>query len=244
MQNRKQTIKLMDKRVIANNTLELLYQSNNRLAFIPGQFYSFHFENEGISKARSYSAANSILNPQHNCELSIAVTLHSEGFASNRFLDAEPGEEIEVSGPFGNLILPKQLPSTVILVATGTGIAPFRSMLSQIEEFLEQGQVRFILAFGVRTREDLLYDREFYNLANTYKNFNYEVYLSRQAPLHSHEYSGRVTKLFNKHEMDPADTLAFICGNPEMVDDVVEGFKGSGLETRQIKREKYTLSPF
>ena len=117
-------------------------------------------------------------------------------------------------------------------------------MLSQIEEFLEQGQVRFILAFGVRSREDLLYDREFYNLANTYKNFNYEVYLSRQTPLHSHEYSGRVTNLFNKHEMDPADTLAFICGNPEMVDDVVEGFKGSGLETRQIKREKYTLSPF
>lgn len=243
MQNRKQTIKLMDKREIANNTLELLYKSHNRLAFIPGQFYSFHFENAGISKARSYSAANAILNPQHNSELSIAVTLHSKGFASNRFLDAEPGEEIEVSGPFGNLILPKQLPSTVFLVATGTGIAPFRSMLSQIEGFLDQGKVKFTLAFGVRTREDLIYDREFYNLANTYKNFSYEVYLSQQEPLHSNECCGRVTNLFNKHEMDPADTLAFVCGNPEMVDDVVEGFKDCGLETRQIKREKYTLSP-
>lgn len=244
MQNRRQKIKLVDKRVVANNTLELLYQANKRLAFIPGQFYSFHFECGNVSKARSYSAANPILNPQLNRELNIAVTLHEEGFASNIFNESKVGEEIEVSGPFGSLILPKRLPNTVFLVATGTGIAPFRSMISQIQESLEKGQTKFILAFGVRSREDLIYDSDFYDLENMYKNFIYEVYFSREEQLRSNEYSGRVTRLFEKHDIDPESTLAFVCGNPEMVDDVVNEFKNSGLVTNQIKREKYTLSPF
>jgi len=242
MQHNKQSLKLSNKKLIAPNTLELSYISEKPLAFIPGQFYSFHFEKGGINKARSYSAANPISNPRENRELSIAVTLYPEGFASDCFEQSEVGQDIEVSGPFGNLILPKQLPATVFLVATGTGVAPFRSMRTEIEKFLQQGEVRFVLAFGVRERADLLYDEEFSLLTRSYDNFSYEVYLSREQALHSHETSGRVTSLFAKHDIDADQSLAFVCGNPDMVDDVVEGFKQRGLETRQIKREKYTFS--
>lgn len=239
--NRKSLI-LREKRYIAKDTLELTYESDENLAFLNGQFYSFHIVKGDEEKSRSYSAANAVDDPRNNHTLTIVVTLYPEGYASSYFVDSSVGDRVEASGPYGNLVLPKQIPEALLLIATGTGIAPFRSMLHSIESILDAGQTQVTLAFGVKSSEYLLYDEAFLLLADKYPQFNYRIFLSQQPPARNIEAAGRVTELLNNQKVDPAQTLAFVCGNPSMVDDVVKQLEEQGLTTRQIKREKYSIS--
>jgi ferredoxin-NADP reductase len=239
--NRK-VLTLIEKRDIATDTLELVYESEDNLAFLNGQFFSFHLTKEGEEKVRSYSAANVVTDPRNNRLLSIAVTLYPEGFASGYFINSRIGDKVEVSGPYGNLIWPKQVPPALLMIATGTGIAPFRSMSASLEEVLKNGGTEVTLAFGVKGYEYLMYDEVFLRLADLYPQFNYRVFLSQQEPTRSFEEKGRVTQLLTGQTLNPNQTLAYVCGNPSMVDDVVAQLEEQGLATPQIKREKYTMS--
>lgn len=244
MLNRKFTLSLKSKSYIARDTLELSYSSEDNLAFIPGQFYSFHFEVDGVLKARSYSAANPILNPRNNNSLTIAVTLIPDGMASNYFQNAKAGDQLQVSGPYGNLILPKKTPEQLLLIATGTGVSPYVSMKPELEKLLEAGDTLVTFAFGVRERQDLLYDDQFVALAEKYEHFDYQVCLSRQQGERYFERHGRVTSFVEQAKIDSENVLAYVCGNPAMVDEVVGQLSAAGLVTSQIKREKYMHSRF
>jgi ferredoxin--NADP+ reductase len=83
------------------------------------------------------------------------------GVASNYLCDAAPGDEVAVTGPAGKtFLLPEDPSANLILVATGTGIAPFRAFLRRIYLDLPswRGDVR--LVFGVRTAAECLYRDE------------------------------------------------------------------------------------
>ena len=84
---------------------------------------------------------------------------------SNHLFDLAEGAEITFQGPFGSFILRPPLRDTVF-IATGTGIAPFRSMLHWLlaDPSRHEGR-QFWLLFGVRTEQDIYYREEFERLA-------------------------------------------------------------------------------
>ncbi len=91
---------------------------------------------------------------------------NKKGVCSNFLCDAPPGTVISVAGPVGKtMLLPKDPTKDVIMVATGTGIAPFRAFLHRL--FSENTVARHMfgglgwLILGVPTRSGLLYDAEF-----------------------------------------------------------------------------------
>jgi len=121
---------------------------------------------------RLYSIANSRQGEEKNfAEISICVRRCSyidevsgerhPGVASNYLCDLEPGEEVEITGPYGRQFLPPRDPeSHILMIGVGTGIAPFRAFLKHIysERGDWKGKVR--LFYGAQTGMDLLYQND------------------------------------------------------------------------------------
>lgn len=109
-----------------------------------------------------------------------------KGVCSNYICDLKEGDEVEITGPVGQaLLLPKDPDATVIMLATGTGIAPFRSFLWRF--FLEQHpdykfNGKAWLFMGVPTTSALLYDDEFKKMKELGGDkFQYDYAISREA---------------------------------------------------------------
>jgi ferredoxin--NADP+ reductase len=86
---------------------------------------------------------------------------HHLGVASNYLCDLEPGDEVAITGPAGKiLLLPDDPAANLILVATGTGIAPFRAFIRRIYTELPEWTGHVYLVFGVRTVSECLYRDE------------------------------------------------------------------------------------
>jgi ferredoxin--NADP+ reductase len=89
--------------------------------------------------------------------------IEHRGVASNYLCDLAPGDEVAVTGPAGRtFLLPDDPSSNLVLIATGTGIAPFRAFLRRVYDETPGGwRGRVSLIFGVRTAADCLYRAEF-----------------------------------------------------------------------------------
>ena len=105
-----------------------------------------------------------------------------KGFMSNHLCDLAKGDEITFQGPFGSFILRPPLRDTVF-IATGTGIAPYRSMLHWLlaDPTRHEGR-QFWLLFGVRTEQEIYYREEFERLAAEHSTFHFLPTLSRGGP--------------------------------------------------------------
>ncbi|CAM3455820.1 ferredoxin--NADP reductase [Parendozoicomonas haliclonae] len=236
------SMELVSKEQLAPATIGLTFQVTNPPAFEAGQFVSIHFTFEGEELKRSYSIASSPEQLTEDGTLEIAVGLVADGKASQFFEQAEVGQTVEMSGPFGVLTLPEQLPSRLILVGTGTGVAPYRAMQPQLEALAQQGQNIHIL-MGARTRNDLFYQADFQQMADL-QTVTYEACLSREDSVDKQagEYAGYVQKRLSELPLTPGNDLIFLCGNPNMIDDCVTQLTEAGFGPRQVKREKYTFS--
>ena len=133
------------------------------LSFIPGQFLSFLFEVSGETKRRSYSIASA----PGSLTLELSVAYVPGGLASEILFGLKPGDALKVLGPAGRLILADAPIKRHILVGTGTGMAPYRSMLPALEERLEAGESVVVLE-GVQYRKDALYIQEFMSSLGQY----------------------------------------------------------------------------
>src|SRR5258708_2128100 len=106
--------------------LEFEVQNISRFGFVPGQWLSLkHSKSDGEEITRAYSIASP---PGENNRFALCLNRVQEGFMSNFLCDMKEGDEISAQGPFGDFILRPPMRDT-IFIATGTAIAPFRSML-------------------------------------------------------------------------------------------------------------------
>lgn len=203
----------------------------------PGQFLNIHFDAHGDPTHRSYSIANP---PAADGNIEIAVSPIGNGLASGLLLGLNPGDVIDASGPYGRFILRDDEPCRYILAGTGTGIAPYRAMLPQIRERLDQG-FEFDVLLGVWNRDELLYGDQFMELANETDRFRFHACYSRVMPEDpgSNECKGYVQKQFSELGLKPETDIIYLCGNPGMIDDAMVMLKEIGFPTKNLRREKY-----
>ncbi len=144
----------------------------------------------------------------------------------------KPGDEIEFKGPYGAFT--PRASSESILVATGTGIAPFRAFL--IGKSGLAGKCTLI--FGTRHESGLLYDAEWRELADSRPDFAYWPTLTRPGD----DWKGRTGRV-QPHVMealgDRRDIDVYICGLREMVDELRTQLKAIGVDRKRIIYEKY-----
>ena len=212
------------------------------LDFVPGQFIQVHFRYaDGTPAKRSYSLAtihDHALGPGEAVE--IAVSYVPGGAATALFEGLPEGGHVEASGPFGRFcLMPGDRNARYLLIATGTGVTPYRSMLPQLQSLMAERGVEVVLLQGARTPAELLYGDEFRAFADAHPEFRYVPCLSRELPPDPHP---DVQQHLGEFAPDAARDIAYLCGNPDMVDACFEALKGFGLPVPQIRREKYVSS--
>jgi len=209
--------------------------------FIAGQFITFHITHDGKKYHRSYSIANS---PTQLDALEISAAYVAKGLASELFFNMQPETEVEISGPHGLFTLKEEQPKRYILVATGTGVTPYRSMLPSLQKKLEQEDLKVELILGVRDRTELLFEKEFTEFANNNPNFNFTACYSRHQPESPKpfEMAGRTLVALAALHLNPNEDIVYLCGNPSMIDDAFALLVAKGFDRKHVRREKYSFS--
>lgn len=232
-----------ETKMITPNVIHVAFERQDKqtLEFTPGQFITFIWENPETGKPlrRSYSLSTI---PDKTDDLEIAVSPVQGGFATNVFFNLTIGQELLCSGPFGKLILKEEeQPEHYVLVATGTGVSPYRAMLPTIAKRLnDDPNLTITLLLGVQYRADLLYLNDFVEFALLHDRFKFRAYLSREKELKQpYEYSGYVQQAFNELSLNPEVDIIYLCGNPNMIDDSFALLLEKGFPTKNIRREKY-----
>lgn len=171
---------------------------------------------------RAYSIASS---PEQKGHLEFCISILPYGQLTSRLVMVEPGDKVfvrsKITGTF-HIDAQKNIPAIpadkdLILVATGTGIAPFISMLRTSTTWTQGRSIT--LVHGVRKNEDLAYREEMLELEKKHPNFKYLAAVSREEPLPG-AHKGRVTHLFESGTInaDPVRDYVLLCGNPEMIE--------------------------
>lgn len=232
---------LEDTIMLSPNVKHFIFRSSLEPAFdyIPGQFITIHFERDGKTLRRSYSIANM---PSHNNRIEFAAGYVENGPGTEFLFNLKQGDSININGPFGRLILKEDIPKRYILVATSTGVTPFRAMIAELKRRLEANlELSVVILLGVQKREDTLYPDEFLALTKEYPRATFRAHLSRESEqnLHPYEYTGYVQHAFPELNLNPENDHIYLCGNPGMIDDAFNILKDRGFATQQVIREKY-----
>ena len=204
-------------------------------AFTPGQFISVREPVNGKEITRAYSIASA----QEGNRFALCLNRVPEGIVSPYLFSLQPGDEIDMHEPLGYFTL-RHPDRRIVFVATGTGIAPFRSMLLH---HLPRTLAHITLLFGVRHPEGLLYGEELERLAREYPNFRFLPTVTRP----NDRWQGRAGRvqahLDEALALESPDDLplvdVYICGLEAMVDDVRKNLKARGFDRKQIIYEKY-----
>jgi ferredoxin-NADP reductase len=247
------TLRLVDCYMLAPAVRHLIFErvDGQPLVFQPGQFLQVHFHyDDGTATKRSYSVAtvgdgSSPNAPYEVRRIEIAVSYVEGGAATRLLANLQHGETIEASGPYGRFCLqPGDAHPRYLLLATGTGVTPYRAMLPQFEKLLASGGREVVLLYGARNEAELLYGEEFEAFAQTHPGFTFHGCLSRQprALPRPHDRLGHVQGVLAELGPRADRDIAYLCGNPNMVDAAFAALKEAGLPVPQIRREKYISS--
>ena len=212
-------------------------QDGQLLDFKPGHFVNVHFQDEDGETHRSYSVAN----PPGEDHFEIAVAPVEDGRATRYLFGLKEGDQVDISGPYGRFVLREEIHDRYVLVGTGTGITPYRAMLPQLAQRMQNSQARVEVLIGVRSREEFLFAEDFLAAAQATPGVELHARYSRQLPgqPHAWESQGYVQGLFEGMELDPERDIVYLCGNPNMIDEAVAWLKARGFPVKRIRREKY-----
>ena len=232
------TARLVRATVLSEVTKHLEFEmpGTKRFGFVPGQWLSLkQFKPDGEEITRAYSIASP---PMDDNRFALCLNRVQDGFMSNFLCDMKEGDEISCQGPFGDFILRPPLHDTVF-VATGTGVAPFRSMLHWLLTDQSRHQDKQLwLLFGNRYEQDIYYHNEWQRLAVERPNFHYLPTLSRGGT-DWQGLRGYVQEHLPRIVQGRTDMHAYICGLDKMVKANRELLKSLGWDRKSIRYEKY-----
>ena len=231
--------------------LSFVRDDGQPLDYIPGQFVQVHFQYaDGTPTKRSYSLAtihDHALGPGETVE--IAVSYVDGGAATALFEGLEEGGSIQASGPYGRFcLMPADANRRYLLIGTGTGVTPYRAMLPLLEKQMAERGIEVVLLFGARTPDELLYGDEFRAFADWHPGFRFVPCFSRGLPAegspqaHADVRHGYVQQFLDEFAPSADGDIAYLCGNPNMVDACFEALKERGLPVSHVRREKYVSS--
>lgn len=214
------------------------------LDYIPGQFITFLFDHVGTLKRRSYSVSAI---PGQSEGIEIALTYVEGGIASEALFNMKPGDAFPAMGPAGRLIMKEDHDKKrYILVATSTGVSPYRAMLPDLAKRLaERPEFSVEILLGVQYRNQLLYAEDFRQFAARHAQLRFQACLSREdlaAHKQDDENSGHVQQSFAALDLNPTTDVVYLCGNPEMIDESFQQLTEMGFDSADIRREKYISS--
>jgi CDP-4-dehydro-6-deoxyglucose reductase len=230
----------------AANTRRFFIKTELETPFVfrPGQFVTLDLpiHDKPARRLRSYSIASC---PDDTNVFELCIVLQ-EGGAGTHYLfnEVQEGASVLYIGPLGNFTLPEVIEKELFLICTGTGIAPFRSMLHYIHRH-NVPHKGIHLIFGTRKRENLLYFDELMQLADVLPGFHFIPTLSRE------EWTGQTgyvhvvyesilkRRIEEKGSAEACEAAFMLCGWKDMVSEAMQKLIEMGFNKNCIRRELY-----
>jgi ferredoxin-NADP reductase len=207
--------------------------------FAPGQYATLGLmgsEGKLVQRPMSISSPSTDLS-----EYEFFIRLVEGGGFTPLLWELKLGDPINIKGPKGKFLLQDD-GNTCFWVATGTGLAPFMSMLDTLRANGQQRDI--VLLHGVSYDHDLAWREELLDLAGGGFPLRYSATVSR--PQSCPDWSGLtgraeavIEEQLDEHGLAAGNTTLYLCGNPEMVSAVEEIATARGFPPEQIRKELY-----
>ena len=225
--------------------------------FEPGQYFSLGLPTGGGMLLRPYSTSS----PRGARDvLEFLVRRVPAGAFTPALWSVNAGDRLWIGPPKGLFRLKPGDMRTHLLVSSGTGIAPFISML---DDLLGPGEVgddhrqpeaqsgpHVVVAHGVSYAAELAYRDRLERDASANRRLTYVPTISRPAAKGDDGWSGRTGRVESiladvcrELQLDPANTIAYLCGNPDMIAGSRETLCGLGFPADAIVHENYWAAP-
>ncbi len=215
-------IRKIKSKNIYNNSLISISVEKKDISFKSGQHFSLSIRDKFVN--REYSAFSS----EKSNTIEFLIRVVKDGVVSNQIKELKIGDEIFLHGPFGKFLdFNKNNYKKLIMISSGSGIAPFRSLV------LSSGISNFKLIHGVRKKEDIIENDSFSNGDVAYcisndKDHNY--------------FDGRLTKYLSETSEDifSNENMYYICGNKDMIADVYKILiEDNNISSKNIDSETF-----
>ncbi len=225
---------------------------SDKFDFKPGQWITLSIEIDGKKVLRPYSIASS---PDELPDLELFIKLvrkkEGNGTFTSKLFEAKEGDKFEFVKIGGTFILDETDKRKKILLSSGTGLAPYISMVRY--EIKKYGKSKSIIVHGASYTKDLAYKEELEKYEKEGKIIKYIPTISRPDENKAWKGStGRVESLIEsnklasilKEEITKEKYVIYACGHPNMIDFVVELLqKKCFIEHKDIKFERYWSVP-
>ena len=201
------------------------------MRFQAGQFVSFEVPKAGLPfpVTRPYSIASPPSSPH---VIDLLLNLVPGGPGSTFLFSLQSGDPVTFRGPTGTFVLRDYPDRRLLFVATGTGIAPIRSMLHA----RLPSPTPVALVWGLRHEHDIYYQDELARLAEKFPEFSYTITLSQPSSSWGGAV-GRVQSHLEPHIAGVDDLAVYVCGSKAMITSVTEQIRSRGM--CPIHREQY-----
>lgn len=197
--------------------------------FLPGQYVNIGVP--GSSQHRSYSFSSL---PGAG-RMGFLVKQVPGGLMSSWLQAAQAGQVLEMTGPLGSFYL-RAVTRPLLLLAGGTGLAPFLSMLEVLASAGTDQPVHLI--YGVTRDQDLVLVDRLAEYAQRIPGFTFSTCVADAAT--GHERQGYVTQHMPAAVLHGGDVDVYLCGPPPMVDAVQQHFRSAGIAPANFHYEKFT----
>lgn len=215
-----------------NKHIRFDIQGGKTLHFKAGQFAQLFIPQEGGKVRRtSYSIASA---PQNTGFFELCVTLVDGGVSSTYLHNLKVGDKIQAMAPLGTFTL-KDESRDMVFVSTGSGVAPFRSMIQ--DQVAKKTPKNLYLLYGHRYEPDILYRKEWEALAKKEPHFRFLFTLSRDTAWTGER--GYVQDKIEKFVPSATEKNYFICGLNNMITAVNDKLLALGVPKEQIHFERY-----
>ena len=218
---------------LTDRLLIIKLRTREEFSFVPGEYCTFVIG--GIE--RDYSIASA----PHEGFLEFFIEKVPGGRVTPQLWDKKIGDTVELRPKAqGTLLLDAAYPNQ-LMIATVTGIAPFISMLRSYIH-TGSGSHRFYILHGASYHNEFGYKDEIERLSRKYTNIVYIPTVSRPQDEKNkgwHGEFGRVNLIVEKYierfSLEPANTIVYACGHPEMIRDVKKRLGNKGYKLREEK---------
>ena len=206
--------------------------------FVAGQFMTFDLPigEKRLHRWRSYSISGQV---EDSNLIEFCIVKNENGLGTPYLFTLNVGDVIKCKGPEGGFVLPQDIADKeIIMICTGTGVAPFRSMIRHvISKNIPFKKIHLI--FGTRNADNILYRDEFEKLAAENRHFHYDVALSRDKIAGIHH--GYVHDIYLKlYGTVTRDRIFMLCGWTSMIDDTIANLMVKcQYDKSQIRYELY-----
>lgn len=213
-------------------TLSLTDTDNTVPGYTPGQYINVFFPDSEVTEGKAYSISSS---PHESV---FTLTVRGIGEFSNKLTSMKVGDTIYGSFPYG-FFSPEKDDTDLILLAAGIGVTPFRSIIRN--ETTKKFPRKVTLFHSIRTSDDALFNAEFRDISNTFANFSFYQFVTREkSPRLSGAHTGRI-KISELVEKLPKNSRGefLICGSIPFTRDIWKALKENGVPEDYIYTEAF-----